>query len=195
MMIAIAPVASCLLAPTPSDIQAARVTPPYLSAFYPDPLKIWIVPRISAAPNGPPTFAPREISFDVVSEDLASSNLNAAIVLDYQGPASASPGQVVGSSFVIPPGHLDDPEPRHVTITFVIPASTEAGCHSLTLVVTHQFKGFLPVPAHDGDAAYAVWWLDVDDDITAPKASLSRCAAEFPHASDGGTAGGSGGVP
>jgi hypothetical protein len=70
---------------------------------------------------------------------------------------------------------------------YTIRAGTE-GCHSLTLVVTHSFKGFDPTPADAAkDAAYAVWWVDVDDDPTAPT-TLSRCSAAFPR--DGGLSGG-----
>jgi hypothetical protein len=192
-MVASAAAASCLVSPTPTDIQPAQVTPPYLSALSPDAFKIWIISRISGAASGPATFEPKYISFNVVSEDLGS-NLYAVLVLD---KSSTSPGVLLTDTpVIIPPGHVDDPKPRRPEpISFTIPAGTPAGCHSLTLIVTHQFVTFRPIPAQDWDAAYAVWWLDVDDDTAAPKANLSRCAAEYPHASDAGTDGSPSGAP
>jgi hypothetical protein len=177
-MVTIVPVASCSSSPS------ERETPPYLSAVSPDLLHIWSIPRISAATGGPPTFPTESIAFDVVSEDVGN-NLQAAVVLDYQGPASAK-GVVVGQNTSIPPGHLDDPEPRRVEMSFTVPAGTAPGCHSLTLIVTHQFVPLQPIPAEAGDVAYAVWWLDVDDDITAPTATLAGCLAPFANGSDGG---------
>jgi hypothetical protein len=177
-MVTVVPVASC--SSTPSE----RATPPYLSAVVPDPFHIWSISRISAATAGPPAFPTESIAFDVVSEDLGN-NLQAAVALDYQGLASTK-GVVVGQNTSIPPGHLDDPEPRHVEMSFTVPAGTSPGCHSLTLIVTHEFQPFTLVPVLARDAAYAVWWLDVDDDITAPTATLARCLAAFANGSDGG---------
>jgi hypothetical protein len=186
-MVSLVAAASCLVSSAPTDIEPAKVTPPYLSRLSPDPLKILIIPRISADRSGTGTFAPGAISFDVVSEDLGS-NLYAVLVLD---KSSTSPGFLLTDPpVVIAPGHIDDPKPRHPEpISFTIPAGYDPGCHSLTLVVTHEFVTFRPIPAREGDAAYAVWWLDVDDDETAPTATLAPCSVAYPRQSDGGTDG------
>jgi hypothetical protein len=180
-MVATATAASCLVSSTPTDLEPARRTPPILSGFNPDAFKILPIPRINPAAA---TFAEGKILFDVVSEDLGS-NLYAAVVLDYK-PLGPNLAGLISTQSTIPPGHIDDP-PRHREIRFTVLPGTTPGCHSLTLVVTHAFKAFDPTPADAADAAIAVWWVDVDDDITAPKATLSPCSAPF----DGGLSGGS----
>jgi len=184
-MLSLAAVASCLVSPTPSDLQPARVTPPYLSGFDPDPSKVWVIDR--ANPGGAvATFRASTGSVNVVSEDLGN-NLQALLLLDYQGE-STSLAAIVQIINDIPAGHIDDPPPlRSIKIDFTLPPGTPAGCHSLTLIVTHGFKLASLVPARDWDVAFAVWWLDVDDDPAAPRADLVRCLAQAPRPSDGGT--------
>jgi hypothetical protein len=189
-MVALVAAASCLVSSTPTDLQPAKMTAPYLSALRPDPLKILIIPRASAATGLPPTYRQTRIAFDVVSEDLGN-DLQALVVLDYQ-PGSSSQQFLTNGVVVIPAGHLDDPKPRHVDIDFTLQPATEAGCHSFTLIVTHLFQPYPLAPARQGDAAFAVWWVDADDDITSPKATLARCSAEFPRP-DGGVGGAAGG--
>jgi hypothetical protein len=185
-MIASLCMTSCLAASAPDDIQPATMTRPYLLGLYPDPYKIWIIPRTNVGSLGPPTFDTKYLSFGVVSEDLNSGNLQAVIVLDYQGSAAGSQGDLLTHIETIPPGHIDDPEPRYVDrMPFTIPTTAVPGCHSLTLIVTHAFEAFSWTPARKWDVAYAVWWLDVDDDVTTPSASLARCSAVFPR--DAGT--------
>ena len=93
---------------------------------------------------------------------------------------------LVGESISIPPGHLDDPAPRHAKMVFTVPAGTAAGCHSLALIVTHQFLPLQPIPAKAGDVAYAVWSLDVDDDMAAPSRTMAPCLPPSATGSDGG---------
>ena len=60
----------------------------------------------------------------------------------------------------IPPGKLED-DKRSIDI----PADIQvAGCHSMSLVVTHRSNLDNNEPVNDDDTAILTWWLNVDDE-------------------------------
>ena len=138
-------------------------------------------------------FSPQTVSAYVVSEDLGDE-LEAVLVQDYQGSGNIEPAPVLLKDIFIEPGHADRARPIGVggSITFSFLSTIRPGCHSVTLIVTHQFDGrsFSPKPAVcpqppecqvDGgnsprpascsqpfdcpaDVAMATWWYEIDGD-------------------------------
>jgi hypothetical protein len=120
----------------------------------------------------PGTYAPETISFQVVSEDLQSPPLQGTVILDFQGFSVPNP-KFLGPMLSIPPGHLNSPgapprePPKDIELQF--PIGIDPGCHSVTLVVTHEFKfdatpsGVTIKAKTDGDVATATWIYDLLD--------------------------------
>src|SRR5439155_2025233 len=125
---------SCLLTSNP-DFTKPQRTPPFLTNITPAPYQIIPVNTLAQQPQ---TF-----TFEVVSEDLQSSDLQAVLILDFHGFSSPDvPARPWGTAN-IPAGHLNTPARDSVKAEFTFSASTPRGCHSATLVVTHAFVDIL----------------------------------------------------
>src|SRR5713101_7196475 len=124
----------CLVTASPDFVKPEKKGP-FLTNLTPSPFQMQLVRSI---PVSPPSYESATVSFDVVSEDLQTAGLEALLLLDFMGWGVSSdqdPLKVLN----IDPGHLDSPT-RHVSVDFVIPRATVAtGCHSVTLVVSHEF--------------------------------------------------------
>ena len=137
--------ASCLVTSSPEFTRPKR-TPPFLTSLAPD---IYKFQKVTSA--GPLVgFNSQTVSAYVVSEDLGD-DLEAVLVQDYQGSGNIEPVPVLLKDIVIEPGHADRARPIGVggSITFSFLSTIRPGCHSVTLIVTHQFDGrsFSPKPA------------------------------------------------
>jgi len=118
-----------------------------------------------------------------VSEDLNGSGPQAALLLDFQGPQQTPDFEQLGEVKTLMPGHLTSPcegctdttcicssMPRHVDWN-PVPLnghSLSSGCHSITVVVSHRFSGFQPVPMINGDLATATWLFNLVDTLGQP---------------------------
>jgi hypothetical protein len=154
---------------TPPPSQPSK---PFLTATSPPS---WAVLRVHGV-GSPTTYQLPPFVFEVVSEDLNTEGLYAALVLDYPGPdAEISlegenhfPNYLFSSNAPFPPGHLDPTSiagrPETAIPNGPLPSDTKPGCHSVTLLVTHHFvPGPHVKPITPGDLGILTWWLDVED--------------------------------
>jgi hypothetical protein len=151
-------------------------------------------------------FQTPSINFDVFSEDLNTNGLTAALALDYPGPLAAREDPpVVMDGQTILPGHFDptsaacvDPCPsptlRGVEMVLRLPPGITPGCHSATVIVTHEFfPPFTVTPKRSNDLATLTWWLDVQDPNNPSPTNLAACLAAA--SSAGRVDGGAGASP
>jgi hypothetical protein len=158
--------AGCMVTGSP-EFAEPKPTRPYLAAQKPVTWAIKVVPGVGS----PAVYALDGVTFDVVSEDL-NKNLFAVLFLDYRGPVAVP--STVDQPFhfvpvVIAPGHLDPTSvanARPVEYPYTLPTGTPAGCHSLTVLVTHDFKVGGVDPMDDKDVGTLTWWLAVQDQFT-----------------------------
>jgi hypothetical protein len=177
------------------DYSKPRRTPPFLTSLNPSTLQVQTIYRIKGAPI--PSFPPSPpIKFKVVSEDLQSGPLVGELLLDFQGTSVPYRIPYLANIDNIPPGHLlDDGPPRQDPgpIEFTFPGDTTPGCHSVTLIVTHEFafnRDSKIAFTQPDDFATATWWWDVDDDPLAPQMNLQSCVTDIAAMGDAGTDGG-----
>ncbi len=120
---------ACLVTTDP-QFKGPERTPPLLlvDAANPDPRQIIFL----GATENTKTF-----SAYVRSEDV-DDDLEVRILRDYGVPINGRPFQGLNLASTIPPGHAD--EDRLVTATWYDSENPiSAGCHRLTLMVTHAF--------------------------------------------------------
>jgi hypothetical protein len=175
---------SCLITTSPDFTKPTR-TPPFLTDLNPAPYQIRI---IKTTPGVPRTDT---IAFKVVSEDL-QSDIAWMVLLDFEGFDVPYPRLTLNSGN-IPAGHIDEPNTQERAVTAPITFGNEvtAGCHSVTLAVSHGFTYPMPTvfrPAVKGDVALATWWYDIDDDPSQP-GLLSKCVTKSAATGDGGVDG------
>jgi hypothetical protein len=131
------------------------------------------------------------VQFEVVSEDLNTAGVSAILLLDYTGPllspTDPQPPQLARAQ--IPPGHLDSascvadkpcPLPRTVTVPFTLPMGTTAGCHTVTVLATHEFEFASINPKSPSDSATLTWYLNVVDTLQNAPVDPSTCQAAAP---------------
>jgi len=163
---------SCVITSTP-DFAKPTQTPPFLTGLFPAPYVVYSVRQYKGI------YTPKPLSYRVVSEDLQGPPLQGMILLDFQGFRVPNPKFLLDEMLSIPPGHLNSPEapprepPKDIDLQF--PANIVPGCHSVTLVVSHEFRidaapnGFTINAKTEGDVATATWSYDlVDPDDMKP---------------------------
>jgi hypothetical protein len=165
---------SCLVTASPEFAQPKQ-TPPFLTNLTPNPYQIQKINTVQGSTT-PGYLPPDPVTFDVVSEDLQSPGLQALLLLDFQGFGLRYDMDPL-NLLHIDAGHLDTPT-RHESMTFGIPPSVSKGCHSVTLLVSHEFvKTFTNtiVPKTPGDLATATWWYQVGVDSANPSLDITTC--------------------
>ena len=175
---------SCLVTTSPDFAKPVR-TPPFLTNLSPAP---YVIQSIRSFPTTPKSYPTLTISFEVVSEDLQSSSLQGLLWLDFQGFGSTDVPVRVGTVPKIPPGHFPSAPRDLIKAEFAFDSTVPPGCHSVTLVVTHEFDNPLalrPRPVDENDVATATWWYDVDDD--GPPDLLHSCVVRGGSTGDAGT--------
>jgi hypothetical protein len=163
----------CVITSSP-DFNAPQMTRPYLTAIAPPP---WEVKTIKS--TGTLTFPQSSVTFGVVSEDLNRSLLG-LMVLDYQGPAAAlhETPPIIAQPMSIDAGHLDSVSavtPRTVDMPFQIGPGTSLGCHSLTVIVTHDLQPTKVVPKEEDDSATLTWWVNLEDPLSSSPVNIATC--------------------
>jgi hypothetical protein len=126
-------------------------------------------------------YTPIEFSADMVSDD-AGQPVQSVLLIDYGDDNAVSNGPY--RSFV--PGEPLDPAcmldgPRHVSIPWRPLAQEPIGCHTVTLMVTHQFElknSAFYCPADPNDASTLTWFALVCGD--ASTTTLEECYAANP---------------
>jgi len=113
----------------------------------------------------------------VQSEDK-NEPLEARLVADY-------PNLNVLKRVVLDPGTFT--ESRPITMTWS-PSDTQSfplapGCHSITLIVSHQFAPASVRPVQEDDANLVVWWIVVADPVDPTAAAqltiLEECRTQI----------------
>jgi hypothetical protein len=144
-------------------------------------------------PNSPGRYAqPPIIEFVVVSEDLQSPSLQAVVLADFRGFGSAEAPLYLGGNVDIAPGHLGTPRDAVQINDYNFPLNVPAGCHSVTLAVSHKFDNPTSpraAPVEQGDAATVTWWFDLGGDPTRPDVFLQSCAIRGGTTGDAGSDG------
>jgi hypothetical protein len=170
----------CLVTASP-DFAKPTQTPPFLTNLVPPPYQAQFIPNLS-----PISYAPARVVYDVISEDLQSAPLEVLLLLDFMGGRYEQDPLIFKP---IPAGHLDSPR-RTDSIDFLLPPGTAKGCHSVTLLVSHEFvKDFTREisPKQTGDVAAVTWWYQVGGDPTNPMLDIAPCVIPT---RDGGLEGG-----
>lgn len=177
---------SCLVTATP-DLEAPKRTAPYLTSLTPATYQVYAV---NSSPGVPTTTG---VEFDVKSEDLGVP-LVGFLLADFPGfevPYTTQPLQRINPGDIAT-GHLGTLEARHFrSSALTLPDSP--GCHSITLILTHEFKFFsFSIEPKDraNDMALATWWYDLDHDPANTTQRLQRCARGQSASVDAGSADG-----
>ena len=153
-------VGSCL-GPEPPEYKNPDKTPPVLLLAQADPSITQIVSNKSSGDTVPITVPLRSEDF---GEDLA-----ALLYLDYDLPGEARQAPFLT---LIEPSTFDDR--RDISLSWTVP-SGKAGCHQLTLVVSHfsSLDRQTQEPLDESDVALATWWVRIDDENET--ATLASC--------------------
>jgi hypothetical protein len=170
----------CLVIDSP-DFSAADAAGPYLRSISPTTYQLHVEDLVEAAGE-------HRLTFEVLSEDLNQpQQLQSAVVLDFPGFGVPYADQLEHRLAQAPirQGHL--PTPRQVDVTFNSLAIYALGCHSVTLIVSHEFdsNSLTIKPAHEGDVATLTWWyvlIEKPSDIP----DISGCYARQPANEDAG---------
>lgn len=155
---------SACLVDDPPPYAAPRKTPPRLDTTNAQPL----LDQVIVANSGDIL----EFSVPITSED-AGDDLFGILLLNYAGEGSV-PTWLNG--IPLPASTLDDPTPRILKLVWTI-APMKAGCHRVTLRVTHtsNLSRVKPVEVNDrSDLAEAYWFANINVDPELAN-SLMEC--------------------
>lgn len=160
---------SCLITSSP-DLQAPTRTVPFLTSMSP---ALYQVHSLTSTPGAAATTT---VEFDVTSEDLGQP-LEGVLLLDFPGFGVPYTKPVL-QDFTIAPGHLGD-EARHFRSRELDFDPDSPGCHWITLLLTHQFKGRFTIEPEDSTdlAPPITWWYEIDDTQLGLGSQLQRCAS------------------
>jgi len=167
--------AGCLVTESP-DFTAPPVLPPLLTNLNPSPIKPGIIPRRPGTRYEDATYVQDvTLSFEVISDDFGRP-LTAAVLLDFQGFASRETPTSVCRALTIPAGTLKTPPgERRSECKLELSPSTPPGCHSITVVVSHEFIAVTATPLKPGDVDSATWFYQVGVDADNPEPDSKPC--------------------
>lgn len=165
---AVSAATACLITSTP-QFQFPTISAPILIAEEPDPRNLIVFDTARQLTSTIPIVA------HVQSEDFDQDHqdgepLETEILFDYGVPNGAQPFALLEPEENITPAHLADGN-RFIDISWVPPESLY-GCHTITLVVSHELVNGCPVdPA---DAAQVTWFLKLcDSTLPGPQGDCS----------------------
>jgi hypothetical protein len=165
---------------------APRRTPPFLTNLKPS---TGAVQEIEIEP-GTGTTSPiykrdKFIHFDIVSEDLGKP-LFAFVMIDFKDLANTQEAKLIWRFDKIAPGTLNKERPPFSCQLDLNNIGVQPGCHSIAVVVSHEFLPWSFQPAEPGDVDVATWFYQVGVDKTDPNFEYARCEPD-PTPTDGGT--------
>jgi hypothetical protein len=148
----------CFITESP-EFKEPPVLPPFIANVNPPTSRILVIPRKPGTATGAREYVQDvEIRFDIRSEDLQRP-LYAAVWVDFP-----KPNKYPICSFALSTGTLATARPQ--TCTLAIPSLIEAGCHSITALVSHDqsiYNGKV-----EGDLDTATWWAQIGVDDAVP---------------------------
>jgi hypothetical protein len=157
---------SCLITSNP-ELDPPTRTPPILLSVNPPTYQVYTVTIVPGATTRP------TISFDVISEDLGQP-IRGVMYIDFQGWEQPHQAVALIRPNTLPLGHLgSQPNIRQGSAEFSLP--TTPGCHSATLVLSHEIDP-LGNPPNRADTATATWYYYLaSDDPT--NVTVQGCAS------------------
>jgi hypothetical protein len=165
---------SCLITDTPSHEPARRTRPQLLESTTPTSE----VFKLVRANNGTIDPSPAIFSADVVSED-AGQPLRPVLLIDYgQGDGSGAPWKDFEIGAVVAAATLQDGR-REISIPWSGVAQQAGGCHTVTMLVTHESKEVLPdfwCPKDADDFDTLSWLAVICEQVgDEPVCDMSNC--------------------
>jgi hypothetical protein len=168
---------SCLITESPSFEPVKRSRPQLLESTTPTTQVFKVVRGDNSAfdPNPATFFA------DVISED-AGDDLSAVLLIDYgvgDGGELSPPWKDVSVGDAVTPGTLQDGR-RPISISWTRLLQRKPGCHTVTMLVTHQHRQQNPdfYCPKDPDDFDTLTWLAVICETSSgsePDCDLSNC--------------------
>jgi hypothetical protein len=163
---------ACLVTSTP-DFTPPKRTRPFLvtATADPDPRNV----QILDAPPGT-LGLPFAFSADVVSDDQGQ-RVFVALYIDYGRPNSAGQpfADMIPSFPPLEPGTMADVKARRIIAKGKLAHPLGFGCHTATLIVTHQIDTVSGCPACLNDSSQISWPLYRCDSSDACKPDFSEC--------------------
>jgi hypothetical protein len=172
---------ACLITADPDFTPPARSRPEIITsdACPPSPA----VGKVALFQPTPPnsSYTPIEFSACVVSED-AGQDVQTVLLIDYGDDSGVALGPY---RWAIPGEPLKAATladgPREITIKWLPQKQEPPGCHTVTLLVTHQFQqinGIYHCPADANDAATLTWFAYVCDQTAIESCGAMICPIE-----------------
>jgi hypothetical protein len=165
---------SCLVVATP-DFTPPERTRPFLvvASADPDPRSVLLVNTLEQA-NAKKTSV--EFSADVVSEDQGAK-VKGYLYFDYGKIGGDHPyGDVITQIRELPASTMSDPTKRNIRGKWNFANSVlDPGCHTMTLIVSHDFDAETSCPVCRNDSSQLTWPVFVCD----PTTSVSNCHPDF----------------
>ena len=157
----------CLVTSTP-DFTPPKRTRPFLVPASADPDTRTV--QIFDAPQGAAGL-PFSFSADVVSDDQGQQVL-VALYIDYgkPNPADQPFADPITSFAPVKPGTMADTTVRRAVAKGKLAHPLKPGCHTATLVVTHQLDNATLCPACLNDSTQITWPLYRCDSLESPDA-------------------------
>ena len=162
---------SCLVTSSPDFTPPTR-TRPFLipSSVDPDARGVILVDTV----EHPKSLTSIQFSADIVSEDQGASVLG-VLYIDYGEGTKDIPFREVIQIADVRPSTLTDPTTRSIKAKWNLAASTiDAGCHTVTLLVTHDLDRVTSCPRCRNDSSQITWQV-----FHCGGASAATCVANF----------------
>jgi hypothetical protein len=158
---------SCLVTSTP-DFSPPKRTPPFLvvASADPDPRGVLLVKTLEQAQAGQKDFF---FSAIVISEDQGAK-VYGHLYIDYE-----KGGDIITEIPVLPPSTMSDTNRRITgkwTVGDNVPPNT---CHTVTLIVSHDFDSATSCPVCRNDSSQLTWSVFACD----PSTPGSNCVPNF----------------
>jgi hypothetical protein len=179
--------AGCLMTATP-EFKAQQQTAPFLvdSTAIPDLGQVQIV-------MGHPAGHQIPFSADVVSQDdPAGAGVSSAVLIDYGVANWPYPARDKSAGTQVPPGTLDQTQPRELSATWTLQGGESLGCHTVSLVASHHLELQSDCPCFENDYSMLTWYVLLCDPGTPgscdalPTSGDTACPLQNSPA-DGGT--------
>lgn len=165
---------SCLVLATPDYTPPERTRPFLIVATAdPDPRSVLLVNTLEQA-HAPKTSI--EFSADVISEDQGAK-VKAYLYLDYGKKDGDHPySDVITQIRELPPSTMSDPTKRNIRGKWnFVDTVLSPGCHTMTLIVSHDFDAETSCPVCRNDSSQLTWPVFACD----PTLPAANCAPDF----------------
>jgi hypothetical protein len=161
----------CLVTSTPDFTPPTR-TRPFLvpSSVDPDARGVLLIDTV----EHPKSLTSLEFSADIVSEDQGTS-VQGVLYIDYGLVMNDKPFRELIQIPDVRPSTLTDPVKRNIRATWHVAGSTIGpGCHTVTMLVTHDLDRVSSCPRCRNDSSQITWQV-----YSCGGTSAAKCVADF----------------